>query len=59
MVIAACTWWKFGQIPKANIVSFAKNQYLEKHVDSSRTDWRRPMLIPEKIERKDRQGCLT
>ena len=40
-------------------MNFAQKQYRKKHGDPSQADWQRAISIAEKIDKKERLGCLN
>ena len=59
MVIAACTWSQMGQIPRSQIMDFAKKQYRAKHGNPSKVDWNGAISIADKIDKQKNLGCLN
>ena len=59
MVIAACTWYQLGQIPRSQIMSFAKEQYSTKYGNPEKVDWSGAIKIADKIDKKENLGCLN
>jgi len=59
MVIAACTWYQLGQIPRSQIMNFAKEQYRTKHGNPAKVNWSGAISIAEKIDKKQKLGCLN
>ena len=59
MVIAACTWYQMGQIPRSQIMDFAKKTYRSKYGDPSKVNWSGAITIAEKIDKKEGLGCLN
>ena len=59
MVIAACTWYQLGQIPRSQIMNFAKEQYRAKHGNPAKVNWSGAISIADKIDKKEKLGCLN
>lgn len=59
MIIAACTWSQMGRISRGQIMSFAQQQYAEKHGNPDNVDWSRAITIAEKLEKNEKLGCLN
>ena len=59
MIIAACTWYQLGQIPRSQIMSFAQEQYRTKHGNPAKVNWSGAIKIADKIDKKEKLGCLN
>lgn len=59
MIIAACTWYQLGQIPRSQIMSFAQEQYRTKHGNPAKVNWSGAIKIADKIDKKENLGCLN
>lgn len=59
MIIAACTWYQMGQIPRSKIMSFAQEQYRKKYGNPANVNWSGAIKIADKIDKKEKLGCLN
>jgi hypothetical protein len=59
MIIAACTWSQMGRISRGQIMSFAQQQYAQKHGNPDNVDWSRAITIAEQLDKREKLGCLN
>ena len=59
MIIASCTWWQLGKIPRGQIMNFAGEQYRSKYGSDRNINWDKAISIAKQLDRQKNLGCIN
>lgn len=57
-IIASCTWYRMGKIPKNQIISTSKTLYRKQYGNPNNIDWSNAISIAEKLDKQKNLGCF-